>query len=337
LLSGYNSVFLPESHTIKQTGFWALNNPSIKGVLNEFRPQVVQLHGYSHITVLRALFWSKLNGVSVLLWSDSTLLFRRGLLKQITKKVVISLLMRLFSGVLTTGDNNVSYYLNYGVHPNKLFRCPFTVDEALFAVARESRALKRIELREKYGVPENAFLILFVGKLIPLKRPQDILHALLKICARDSVTSGLMAFYAGDGALKTDLQAYASCNSISAIFGGFINVDILPFIYAMADVLVFPSEREAYGLTAREAICVGLPMIVSDQIGCIGVHDAARPQENVIIYPAGDVDALSDAIELLARDTGLLKRMGDASLRIAEELRVDSSVNGFLDAVRAVG
>ncbi|NVN98850.1 MAG: glycosyltransferase family 4 protein [Geobacteraceae bacterium] len=336
LLSGYNSVFLPESSSIQRTGFWTLNNPSIAAALGTFRPDVVQLHGYGHVTVFRALLWSKLYGVPLLLWSDSSLLFQRSLFKRVAKKIVITLLMSLFNGVLTTGSNNAAYYLNYGVPRRKLFRCPFTVDETHFAMARASIGTKRIKMRRTYGVPENAFLVLFVGKLMPLKRPQDVLHALLKTTSRSSEWSNLTVFFAGDGRLKADLEEYSVNNNLQAIFGGFINVNILPYIYAMADLLVFPSDREAYGLSAREAICLGLPLIVSDQIGCIGADDAARPQENAIVYPAGDVDALSEAIELLAIDAGLLRSMGAASLRIAEELNVDSSVNGFLDAVRTV-
>jgi len=206
----------------------------------------------------------------------------------------------------------------------------------MFAVARESRRDIRKEWRGKYRISDDAFLILFVGKLMPLKRPKDILDALMLGRARDPQAANTAVFFAGDGALKAELRAHAASSNLRAIFGGFINVDILPSIYAMSDLLVFPSDREAYGLSAREAICVGLPLIVSDQIGCFGPSDAARPQENAIVYPSGDVRALSEAIALLARDAGLLKRMGDASLRIAGELNVGASVNGFLGAVRGV-
>jgi glycosyltransferase involved in cell wall biosynthesis len=335
LLSGYRHIFLPEASSIMATGFWTVNNPSVVAKLGEFGPDVVQLHGYAQMTLLRALVWCKLKGVPVLLWSDSSLLFQRSFLKKAAKKIVISALMRAFSGVLTTGDNNEAYYRNYGVPSKRLFRCPFTVDKTLFPAALDAKHRFRKELREKYGISLDAFLILFVGKLIPLKRPKDILQA-VKQMRTEGFESRVAVFFAGSGVLMSELRDFATENHLQAVFGGFINVDILPSIYAMADVLVFPSDREAYGLSAREAICLGLPLIVSDQIGCVGPSDVARPHENAIVYPAGDVEALAEAISLLARDAALREVMSRDSLRIAAELDVHVSIDGFLQAVRAV-
>jgi glycosyltransferase involved in cell wall biosynthesis len=335
LLSGYEYVVLPESKRIEDTGFWSINNPSVTGTLRTFRPQVVELHGYSQLTLLRALVWCALHNVPMLLSSDSSLLFRRNLLKRVTKQIVLRLMMRLFSGVITTGDNNEAYYRHYGVPAAKMHRCPFTVDEASFEKARETRSLTRAETRKRYGIPPDAFVVLFVGKLIPLKRPLDILNALLLLRDNTNDIENVCAFFAGDGVVREDLQACIAENKLPAILGGFVNIDVLPSVYAMADVLAFPSDREAYGLSAREAACVGLPLIVSDQIGCVGPTDAARPGENALVFPAGDVHALAEAIALMAGDPDVVMRMGNASLRIADELSVASSIQGVLAVVKA--
>jgi glycosyltransferase involved in cell wall biosynthesis len=102
----------------------------------------------------------------------------------------------------------------------------------------------------------------------------------------------------------------------------------------MSDVLVFPSEREPYGLSAREAICVGLPLIVSDQLGCIGPLDAARPDFNALVYPSLNVDLLAKAIIRLASNPQKIIEMSQASLRIAYDIREDVSVDGFINAVQ---
>ena len=179
LLTGYKSVVLSESAHIMNIKPWTLDNPSVTRVLGEFRPQIVMQHGYSQLSLLRCLFWCRLHRVPVLLWSDSSLLYRRGLLKRVVKRAVITFLMNQYSGVLTSSDNNEKYYRHYGVPQKKLFRCPFTIDEKLFTEARNSRTLLRKELRSRYGLSEDAFVILFVGKLMPWKRPKDVLEALL--------------------------------------------------------------------------------------------------------------------------------------------------------------
>jgi glycosyltransferase involved in cell wall biosynthesis len=174
-----------------------------------------------------------------------------------------------------------------------------------------------------------------VGKLVPWKRPQDLLDALSLAQAKLGQAVKLVAFFAGDGVMRKDLEAQAFLRNSRAIFAGFINVDILPSIYAMSDALVFPSEREPYGLSAREAICVGLPLIVSDQIGCMGPLDAARPDYNALVYPSLNVDTLAKAIVTLASNPQKLFEMSQASLRVAYEMREESSVAGFLSAVRS--
>jgi glycosyltransferase involved in cell wall biosynthesis len=144
----------------------------------------------------------------------------------------------------------------------------------------------------------------------------------------------IVSLFAGDGDLRSELQSQASDSIAAVVFAGFVNVDKLPDVYALADVLVFPSSREAYGLSAREAICVGLPLIVSDQIGCVGPSDAARPDFNALVFPAGDTAALARRIVELATDPARMLRMGAASLQVADEMDLRSSIMGYKQAMQ---
>jgi glycosyltransferase involved in cell wall biosynthesis len=336
LLGGYEHEFLSEADTIKESGFWNINNPSVITALKVFAPDVVQLHGYAQLTLLRALLWCNLRKIPVLLWSDSSLLFRRPPLKQFLKDLLLPILLKQFSGVLSTGDSNTDYYLKYGVNPNHIFRCPFTVDEQLLNEAKENKFTLRKQHRANYEISSDEIVLLFVGKLASWKRPQDLLEAIVIAQDKLGASAKLVAFFAGNGVMRDELEAIVRSKSIRAIFAGFINVDVLPSIYAMADILIFPSEREPYGLSAREAICVGLPLIVSNQIGCIGVTDAARPDFNALVYPSLNADALSNKIVSIVSSDELFKKMSQASLNVATDMAADKSVAGFLAAVKAV-
>lgn len=336
LLGGYEYEFLNEADAIKESGFLKINNPSVISALRGFKPDVVQLHGYAQLTLLRALLWCNLNRVPVLLWSDSSLLFRRPALKQFLKDMMLPALLNRFSGVLTTGENNAAYYLKYGVKPNYIFRCPFTVDEPRLNDANVNKPALREQHRTNYKIAKDEIVLLFVGKLAPWKRPQDLLEAVRIVQDKLDMTAKLVAFFAGNGVMKTKLEAIASAKNIRAIFGGFINVDVLPSIYAMADILIFPSEKEPYGLSAREAICVGLPLIVSDQIGCIGPTDAVRPNINALVYPSLDTKSLAAKIVTLVSRPELLTKMSKASLEVADDMAECKSVAGFLSAVNTV-
>src|SRR5262249_54561000 len=73
LRKGYDSEVLPLRKPIEKLGFWETNNPAVGTALAGFRPDVVVLFGYSHLTSWRALLWARQNGVRVLTFSDSEL------------------------------------------------------------------------------------------------------------------------------------------------------------------------------------------------------------------------------------------------------------------------
>jgi len=334
LLAGYDHEFLTEAELINETGFWQINNPSIVSALKRFSPNVVQLHGYAQLTMLRAILWCSFKRIPVLLSADSSLLFLRAAWKQFLKDLLLPWFFRLFYGVISTGDNNAAYFKHYAVKSERIFICPFTVDENLLGHARDERSILRKQYRAKYAIKDEEIMLLFVGKLVPWKRPQDLLDALSLAQAQLGLTVKLVVFFAGDGAMREALEHQVNSQNLRAIFAGFINVDVLPSIYAMSDVLVFPSERDAYGLSAREAICVGLPLIVSDQIGCVGPTDAARPDFNALVYPSLNASLLATTIVSLVSHPNRLKQMSEASLQVAIDMGPNKSVAGFLSAVK---
>jgi glycosyltransferase involved in cell wall biosynthesis len=335
LLSGYDHVFLPEADRITRTTFLSVNNPSVSAELRRFRPDVVKVCGYSQLTVLRTLLWSWRHGVPVVMWSDSELLHRRTGWRRLLKQAVLPLLYRRFAGFLTVGDNNEAYLGHYGVRRDKMFRTPFTIDEDSFAPVRPQREAIRTALRRELGIPLDAFVVLFVGKLIARKRPEDLARAVAKLRAHQPGRP-IYALFAGNGVLMDALQKVRAETEAPCVLAGFINVDRLPHFYCAADALVHPSESDPHPLVTSEASYLGLPLILSDRIGCIGPSDTARPGENALIYPCGDVQALAEALLRLTSDISLYRRMSEASLRIATELGMGRSVRGYLEAAVAV-
>ena len=336
LLSGFTSIFLPEAPTISKTGFWSVNNPSIVRVLNDFKPQVVQTHGYAQLTHCRALFWCKVHGIPALIWSDSELKSSRGFIKRFMKQLVVRPLIGLYSAYLTVGENNEMYLKNYGVSAKRMFRTPFTIDEVGFRTAMAKRDESRKRLMYELAIPDDAFIVLTVGKLIERKRPGDLIDVLKHIEKQNRNGRDIYVFFAGDGPLRKSLELQAQGIAQKCRFLGFVNVDKLPDYYVISDALAHISEVDPHPLTNSEAILSGLPLIVSDRIGTTGATDVARPGVNAIVCPCGDIQAIADAIIRLADDRELYDRMKNASLQISIELGVDASVRGFLSAVRAV-
>src|SRR5262249_45910530 len=98
----------------------------------------------------------------------------------------------------------------------------------------------------------------------------------------------------------------------NVVFTGFVNQSELPALYAAADVFALPSENEPWGLAVNEAMCAGLPVVVSREVGCVA--DLVQNGVNGYAPDAGDIDGLARALRLLIEDKGLRRRQGQASL-----------------------
>lgn len=336
LLSGYKYVILPESSRINDASFLAVNNPSILDVLRKFKPQLVKLNGYSQLTMIRALVWCKLNKVPVMMWSDSELIHKRSFPKRVIKQCILRPLLALFSGFLTVGDNNENYFKNYGISEKKMFRVPFTIDEETFSNVKKIKNEISLKLRKELNIPQNAFVVLMVGKLIERKRPADLIKALDYINNMERSGRDVYAVFAGDGCLKIELENLSKTFKDKCRFLGFVNVDKLPGYYMMSDVLAHLSEKDPHPLTNSEAIISGLPLIVSDKIGTIGQTDVVRHEKNGIVCPCGDIRAIANAIVRLSDDSISYQKFSYESLNIFKEINISSSVNGFIKAVNAL-
>ncbi len=106
--------------------------------------------------------------------------------------------------------------------------------------------------------------------------------------------------FVGDGYLRDKMEKYINDNNLENVFiMGFRNQSELPGFYAMSDVFVLPSKLEPWGLVVNEAMCFGLPVIVSDQVGASG--DLVVDDENGYIFPACNINALTKSLTELFR------------------------------------
>jgi glycosyltransferase involved in cell wall biosynthesis len=333
LLAGYRHQLLPGWEKVKDTRFGQVDNTGIGATLAAFAPDVVLLHGYSNKTMLKTIAWCLANNVPMMMISDSSLNHASASKLAGLKNIVLPLMFRRFSAMLAIGDANQRYYETYGVPRDRIFRVPNVVDEGFWAF-RQKRHSERERTRAELGLTPQDCAVLFVGKLMPRKRPGDLLAALDIIRTRTQAAGRpIKLLLAGDGELRTALEAEAAQRGLPARFLGFVNIDELPRYFCAADLLAHPAEHETFGVIVIEAAILGLPLVLSDRVGAIGPTSIARPGVNAITFPSGDAAALADALLQVAQDSALAQRLSDASLAISEELDARQSVRGTLQAI----
>lgn len=310
LLEGYDHRFLPNlavRPSIKATGMF---NPSIVSTLlrGEFDALIVQ--GYSSPTMALALGAPR-RRTRVLFRGESNLLPERSFARRAAKHVFLRALLGRADHFLSIGTLNTEYLEHYGVDRARITVAPYAVDNDYFlkgsAAARANPALARRQL----GVPTEGVLFMASGKLIPRKRPLDLLQAF----ARSGTRMHSTLVYVGDGVLRDELAQTARDLGIAdrVVFLGFRNQSELPAIYGSADVLLLGSEHETWGLVVNEGMAAGLAPVVSDHVGA-GPDLVPRD----FIYPLGDLDALAVLLDRLAGEPkSLAEAKRQASSKIA--------------------
>jgi phosphatidylinositol alpha 1,6-mannosyltransferase len=182
------------------------------------------------------------------------------------------------------------------------------VDAQLFHPGRRSPGL-----RAELGMGER-FTFLYVGRLAPEKRPEQIIDAFRlaqKMLPKDSI----QLVMAGTGPREAELRAEAPPG---VTFLGFLDRrSRLPDLYANCDAFVFASVTETLGLVVLEAMASGLPVVAAP---AGGVRDHLRDGQNGLAYPAGSTYAMANAMVTLSWEGGLARRLGAGARRTAEEL-----------------
>jgi glycosyltransferase involved in cell wall biosynthesis len=169
-----------------------------------------------------------------------------------------------------------------------LFFSPHCVDAAWFATRATRQA--RAELRARLGIGSEAKVALFAGKLVPFKRPTDLISAAARLRAEGR---DLCILVAGAGPLEREMSAAAVVVGVPIHMLGFCNQTMMPKAYAAADVLVLPSDgRETWGLVANEALACGRPVVLSSAVG--SAPDLAGDGLAGRMFPVGNIAALAD-------------------------------------------
>ncbi|MBD2129920.1 glycosyltransferase family 4 protein [Microcoleus sp. ZQ-A2] len=224
------------------------------------------------------------------------------------KRVVLPPIFRLADAVVVSSTLGQQMVRRLGIPEQQIVLAPSAVDNEWWST--QAAQVDEKSVRQQWGVPEDASVVLFCAKLQPWKRPQDILQAF----AQADVPATYLVF-AGDGSLRRELEVEAEALQVSerVRFLGFVNQSQLPAVYRCADLLVLPSEYEPFGLVVNESMLCRCPVVVSDRVGAR--DDLIREGETGLVYPCGNVDALAAILQKILPQRVPLTQMGEAAYK----------------------
>jgi glycosyltransferase involved in cell wall biosynthesis len=275
------------------------------------RFDVAHLHACRNIPGAIAAYHLRRAGVPYLLAPNGTAprIERRLLAKRVFDVLMGQRILNRATRVLAVSNAERLQLRALGVEDHEIRVVPNPVELDEF-----SSPIPRGVFRRRFGIDDPAPVVMFLGKLTPRKRVDVLVQAFARMAGGTSRTTRLVI--AGNdmgagAAIRSVVQA-AGLGS-RTIFTGLLRGQERLEALTDADVLVYPSQDEAFGLVPLEALLCGTPVIVADDSGC---GEIVREVGGGEIVAVGDVDALAQAI---AR--ALAKSPHSQSAAIADRVR----------------
>jgi glycosyltransferase involved in cell wall biosynthesis len=198
----------------------------------------------------------------------------------------------------------------YGADDNHIHFIPHGVNTDIF------KPVDATNLRKKYGT-ENSDVILYVGRIAKGKGVDKLIKILNLVIKKNKRVK--LIIVGGDAGylpiVKNLIQKYGLSKNVAIV--GYISKHNLPEYYSMADLIVYPSRQEIFGLVLCEAMACGKAVIGSDIMG---------PSEIILNGKTGytsnfkDLNKVSELIINLFKDRQLLAQMGKKSLERVREI-----------------
>jgi D-inositol-3-phosphate glycosyltransferase len=207
----------------------------------------------------------------------------------------------------------------YKANPSKVIVIPPGVDTGHFY------PIPADEARQFIGLAPDDHMILFVGRIEPLKGIATLIQAVACLRLKNLKEPVHLAIIGGnseDSNAEIDeemLRLQNLCDELTVgkmvVFLGRRDQDTLPYYYSASEMVVMPSHYESFGMVALEAMACGTPVIAS-QVG--GLAFLVQDGKTGFTVPAEDHEALCEKLTLLLGNESMRKQMSQNAARYAK-------------------
>lgn len=238
------------------------------------------------------------------------------------------LVMRLAWRVVTGPERMAAHYVrHFGVPPERLTILYNDVD--VDALRARAAATSPRAARARLGLPAEDPVVLFVGRVSPLKGAYHLAPLADALAARAPNARLLVV---GATSHASDAAAELARRPNVRLDGARANAALADYFVA-ADVFVLPSESEGFPRVVAEAMAYGVPVAAFD-VG--GVRDLLPEGQQAFVVPRGDVGRLADAVAALLADAEGCQALVAESARQVERFTPERVAAMFADRILGV-
>ena len=300
----------------------------LRRAILDIRSDAVLITGWNESGLALAYPLVRMLGLPVILRGESNALRHHSVFSRLLQRMLLSFV----SAVVIIGRANREFYINNGLLPDRLFNGVYFVESERILAMAELHASDRTGQRAENGFSDEDFVFCFVGKHVPFKRPMLLVEAAALVLQRGWLVKLL---FAGSGVLTEAIRIRAVELGVPVHFTGFLNQTEMWKAYVSADAFVLPSTNgETWGLVTNEAMLFGLPVIVSDQVGC--GPDLVREGETGFIF-SGESEGLADSMERMLENRASVPEMGrKARQLVLENYSMPVATEGLKAALNSI-
>jgi len=329
LLSGYHSEFFKNYSSKNMKGFFSRINPGMFSFVMKNKFDAVLIHGYDTFSSFLVLVAAKLVGTKVVWRGEASVrpVNRKNRIKTFVKENFLPIYFNVCDAVMYSCGGNKDYLSQFDVPDEKTFFIPCAVDNDFFREHKGRLVGKRDELRDSINISYDDFVIIFVGRMVERKRPEDLISAVSKIH-----NNNIHLLFVGDGPNKENMMSLMDSCAIKYTITGFVGQNDLPKYYYMSDMFAIVSDYDASPKSLNEALNFSLPALVTDKVGT--AKDLVQNDVNGYVVPIRDIESMSEKIDFLNKNRILCREMGEKSLLVSNEWTIDKDVVGLKRAVQ---
>jgi 1,2-diacylglycerol 3-alpha-glucosyltransferase len=334
-ISGKGSPYSFAENTNKESSDWHIlfpddemesiscdkANAEVRKKLGEISPDIVFAGAIAFPSGAAAVRWGVENNRRVVIFDDARL-------EDTPRSFFVNLVKRtIYSGVdgiLTSSPMMNKTYSYFGFAEEQIFHGVTVVDNSFWQIA------DTLNFR---NLPDNFFLT--IGRQIPKKNLKFLLKSYLEY-------SGIVAdpkklVLVGEGPERPGLEDFVRENNLDNVhFLPYLSQEDLRSIYKQALCFILPSlYSETWGLTVNESMASGLPVLVSNQIGCAST--IVREGINGYTFSPEHQEELTEVLlKIHEMPESEIKTMGKMSLEIISEWGLERFCTGVDEAIRYV-
>jgi D-inositol-3-phosphate glycosyltransferase len=231
----------------------------------------------------------------------------------------------------STSDEAAELRSHYGARGEQIMIVPPGVDLRIFHPCNQPKS------RAQFGVAQDVQVILFVGRIQPLKAPDVLIKAVAELVRRDPARRDRLQLIMIGGPSGSNPEWSQTLGPLAIDHGIKEMVDFRPHSaraelfrwYCVSDVVAVPSYNESFGLVALEAQACGRPVVATD-VG--GLRHAVRNHYSGLLVKGHDQRDWADALSTILDDPAEMSRMGGNAAAHAATFSWDNTAAATLHA-----